>query len=206
VDKTGESQDRGRVGAVVLAAGQSTRMGQAKQVLPWGKHTVIEQVNSTLIQAGISEIVVVTGAAREQVEARLRTLPVNLVHNPDYSTAEMVTSLQVGIRSLSPAVEALLVVLGDQPGIEAGVVRAVVKAYRAGKSRLVVPSYEKRRGHPWLADQSLWPDLMALREEKTLRDFLNEHADEIEYVNIDSPSILKDVDTPEDYRRQKPKE
>jgi molybdenum cofactor cytidylyltransferase len=206
VDKTGESQDRGRVGAVVLAAGQSTRMGQAKQVLPWGKHTVIEQVNSTLIQAGISEIVVVTGAAREQVEARLRTLPVNLVHNPDYSTAEMVTSLQVGIRSLSPAVEALLVVLGDQPGIEAGVVRAVVKAYRAGESRLVVPSYEKRRGHPWLADQSLWPDLMALREEKTLRDFLNEHADEIEYVNIDSPSILKDVDTPEDYRRQKPKE
>jgi molybdenum cofactor cytidylyltransferase len=193
------------LGAVVLAAGRSTRMGQPKQLLQWGQWTVIEQVVDTLRLAGVGETVVVTGAVHEQVEAALRSKGVKTVYNPDYAAAEMLTSLKVGLRALSSGVEAALVVLGDQPGSEPDAARAVADAFRKQQARLVVPSYQMRRGHPWLLARSLWPDLLALPQEKTLRDFLNENSREILYVEVNSPAILKDLDTPEDYQEQHPK-
>jgi molybdenum cofactor cytidylyltransferase len=194
------------LGAVVLAAGQSRRMGQPKQVLPWGSRTVIEQVVGTLEAAGVGEIVVVTGAARELVEAALSGQRAQTVYNPAFAEAEMLSSLKVGMRSLSENIRATLVVLGDQPGIEESVVREVVEAHIREGARLVIPSYQMRRGHPWLLEQSLWAELLALPEDKTLRDFLDAQREEIVYANVNSPAILKDVDTPEDYRQQKPPE
>lgn len=193
-------------GAVVLAAGQSRRMGSPKMVLPWGDHTVIEQVAGTLIAAGVGQIVVVTGGARDRVEAALSGYPVELVHNPDYARAEMLSSLQAGIRQLNPGIEACLIVLGDQPGIEVNVIRAVMDRFHKSKNKakLIVPSYKMRRGHPWLAARSLWNELLAMQPGQTLRDFLHAHSGEITYVEVDSPSILKDMDTPEDYQAQRP--
>ncbi len=191
-------------GAVVLAAGQSRRMGAPKLVLPWGQNTVIEQVVRSLGEGGIREIVVVTGGAREAVEAALAGYPVRFAHNPHYAQSEMVTSLQIGLRALSPGCPALLIALGDQPVIEAGVIQAVLAAYRSSGSRLVIPSYQMRRGHPWLVARELWPDLLALQPAQSLRDFLKAHEDDIQYVNVDTPNVLKDMDTPEDYARLKP--
>lgn len=196
------------IGAVVLAAGQSRRMGRPKLCLPWGTTTILGQVITTLGSAGLDEIVVVTGAARQEVEALALglagQLPLHTVHNPDYAQTDMLGSVQTGLRALSAQVEAALIVLGDQPQVQKRTVELVLEAYKNHRAGLVIPSYNKRRGHPWLAARRLWPSLLSLASEQTLRDFLSAHPDEILYVTIEDDSILRDVDTPEQYASEKP--
>lgn len=193
-----------KIGAIVLAAGQSRRMGQPKLVLPWGKHTVIEQVVGTLFSAEIQKIVVVTGGARDLVEAALSGSEVTFAHNPDYDQSEMLRSLQVGIRALPADCQALLVVLGDQPLIEAAVVRAVVDLFLSTNASIVIPSYQMRRGHPWLVKRSHWDELLSMSSDQTMHQFIQAHRDEIAYVIVDTASILQDMDTPEDYQKNNP--
>jgi molybdenum cofactor cytidylyltransferase len=188
------------IAAIVLAAGLSRRMGVPKMVLPWKNTTVIGQVVDVLVKAGISEIVVVTGGAHEQVEAVLKGSPVELVFNPRYTQDEMAYSLQTGLAALSDKVEATLVALGDQPQIECTVVQAILAAYQQSRAEIIVPSYKMRRGHPWLIVRSLWPDVQILAPGQTLRDFLNAQAEKIKYLPVETPSILQDLDTPEDYQ------
>jgi molybdenum cofactor cytidylyltransferase len=192
------------IAAVVLAAGRSVRMGQPKMVLPWGDSTVIGRVVQVLAWAEIQPIAVVTGGARRQVEAALSGKTVQLVFNPRFVQAEMLVSLQIGLRSLGEEPTAALVVLGDQPQIELEVVQSILARYRSQRAALVVPSYQMKRGHPWLVERRLWQAIFDLGPRRTLRDLLNTYADQIDYLNVDSPSVLRDLDTPEDYRRQRP--
>lgn len=193
-----------QVGAVILAAGRSTRMGRPKIALPWGDTTVIGQVVRVLTSAGIGEILVVTGAARNEVRGAFQSLPVKELYNPDYPQGEMLSSLQVGLSTLGDHLDATLVVLGDQPQIQARVVTALVQEYASTDSSLVVPSFQMRRGHPWLLDRSLWPAVLALKRRETLRDFLNANQASIRYVSVDTSTILQDMDTPGDYQKYRP--
>lgn len=193
-------------GAVVMAAGLSRRMGQPKLIMPWGGTTVIGKVVAALLDGGAREVVVVTGGYRELVEEALRGSPARVLFNPDFERGEMLSSLQCGLRGLSQEIDAALVALGDQPQIETHTVQSVIEAYQASSAPLVVPSYQMHRGHPWLVAHGLWPEIISLSGVQTLRDFLNDHAQEIQYLNVDSPSILMDLDTPEDYRRNHPGE
>lgn len=190
-----------RIAAVVLAAGQSKRMGSPKLVLPWGQDTVIGKVVHTLEEAGLDEIVVVTGSASPLIEAALQGFSVRTLHNPDFAYGEMLASCQMGFEALDTQVEAALVVLGDQPQIEAGVVKSVLRLYIKSKPVLVVPSYQMHRGHPWLVARKLWPAVLALQPQETLRDFLAQQAAQITYLPVKSSSILQDLDTPADYDR-----
>lgn len=197
------------IAAVILAAGQSRRMGRPKMVLPWGEHTVIAQVVSVLAQSGVEEIIVVTGGARQQVEAALSGLPVRAVHNPRCREDHMALSLQVGLEHASGQSEAALVALGDQPQVESAVVRAVLSAFAQTRAPLVVPSFRAqdgrlRRGHPWLVARPLWDEVLALRPPDTLRRILDDHSDRLHYIEVQTGSILRDIDTPEDYRRERP--
>jgi molybdenum cofactor cytidylyltransferase len=195
------------IAAVILAAGQSKRMGQPKMLLPWGETTVLRQVLTTFAQIGVSEIVVVTGGAREAVEAEAARsagkIPLRCVHNPDFEGGEMLSSVQAGLAALGPEVAAALIGLGDQPQLSLESARKVVAAAEAPGARLLVPSYNLRRGHPWLVERSLWNEILALQAPQTLRDFLNSQAGGIRYVEADQ-TILKDLDTPEDYQRERP--
>ncbi len=195
-----------KIGAVVLAAGLSRRMGAPKLLLPWGERKVLEHVVMTLWEAGIESIEVVTGGYREQVENLLRALPFPLrwVHNPEFAEGEMISSLKVGLTHLPQDLEAALIVLGDQPQIQQDVITQLVKRYAERKPLLVVPSYRMRRGHPWLVDRRLWAELVALPRERTLRDFLAFHVEKIDYLVVDTPSVVQDLDTPEDYEQMKP--
>ena len=191
------------IAAVVLAAGQSRRMGSPKMILPWGNTTVIGHVVAVLQEAGVGEICVVTGGAHEQVEAALHDLGVKTVLNPRFEQDEMALSLQVGLENLSAQAQAALVVLGDQPQIQVQVVCSVMQMYETQQARLVVPSYQMRRGHPWLIDRALWSEVMALQSPCTLRDVLTSHPERIHYVPVETDSILRDLDTPEDYGRER---
>jgi molybdenum cofactor cytidylyltransferase len=198
------------IAAVILAAGESKRMGRPKLVLPWGPTTVIGQVIRTVHGAGIQDILVVTGGAHRELEEALGCLEisqdVNLrtILNKAYGTGEMLSSIKLGLSELGDQVEAALILLGDQPQVEPGVIRAILDIYNAAQALIVMPSYRFHRGHPWLIDRSLWRTVVSLGETQTMRDFFYEHASHIHYVNVDTPSILKDLDTPEDYRRELP--
>lgn len=187
------------ISAIILAAGESKRMGQPKMLLPWGNVTVIEQVINTFLRAGVEDILIVTGSSQEQVEKMIERYPVRKIHNRGYSSGEMLSSLQCGIRELKA--EATLIGLGDQPQVEEKSVRAICNAYETSKSNLLVPSFQMKRGHPWLVARPMWDEILALQPPRTLRDFLNSHTDRIQYVNLDTPTILADLDTPEDYEK-----
>lgn len=192
------------ISALILAAGQSKRMGRPKMLLPWGELTVIEQVVKTFLNAGVEDIVVVTGGAREQVDKAIESYPVQRVHNSDYEKGEMLSSLQLGLSKLSQPVQAALIGLGDQPQVQERSVRLVCEAYRESQSRLVVPSFQMRRGHPWLVARTLWQEILALTPPESARDFLNRHAAEIHYVDMQTSSILADLDTLQDYQKDRP--
>jgi len=190
--------------AVILAAGESKRMGQPKMLLPWGNETVLTHVISVFQSAGVEDILIVTGGAREQVEGLLSSMYVRTMYNEEHVSGEMLSSIQCGVRSLTRQTQAVLIGLGDQPQVQERSVRSVCEAYLASKSNLVVPSYRMRRGHPWLVAHPLWEALLAMKSPQSPRDFLNAHREEISYVEVDDPNILADLDTPEDYQRWHP--
>jgi len=192
------------ISAVILAAGKSIRMGQPKMLMPWGNTTVLGKVIETIQQAGMEDILVVTGGARNEVENVAEKHNARVTHNKDYANGEMLESIQLGLQGQKAKSEAALICLGDQPQIEEGSVRKVCAAFRQNASRIVVPSYQMRRGHPWLIARELWGDVLKLRSPESMRDFLNTHKDNIFYVEHDSPSILQDLDTPADYLKYKP--
>lgn len=189
--------------AIILAAGQSRRMGQPKMLLPWGETTVIGQVIAAFKMAGVDDILVVTGGAREQVEELVGT-SVRTVFNPKYAQGEMLSSIQHGLAELKPETDAILIALGDQPQVQERSVQLVMDEYYRSGASIVVPSFQMRRGHPWLVARPLWNEILAMRPPESMRDFLNRHAADIQYVTINNNSILQDLDTPDDYLKSRP--
>jgi molybdenum cofactor cytidylyltransferase len=192
------------VAAIVLAAGQSRRMGSPKINLPWADSTILGHILMQLTRAGIQQIIVVLGDVQfENLTGEILD-SVKIVKNPEASKTGMLTSLQVGMRQLGPEVQAFLVVLGDQPQISEEVVKALISEFTRTRKELIVPSYRMRRGHPWLVARSFWKELISLNEPETLRSFLDGKSSIIHYLNVGAAAILKDIDTPEDYTSEKP--
>jgi molybdenum cofactor cytidylyltransferase len=192
------------IAAVVLAAGKSERMGRPKMALAWGESTVLGTILQALASATIQEIRVVTGASKIVVEDICTREGVKTIFNGAFAEADMLSSIQVGISALPTAADAALIVLGDQPQIQVETVRRLAQVYELAASPLVVPSHNMRRGHPWLIDRGLWPELLRMSTNETARDFLIRNDSQIHYVEIDSATILDDLDTPGDYLKSRP--
>jgi molybdenum cofactor cytidylyltransferase len=189
--------------AIILAAGQSTRMGEPKMLMPWGKSTVLQTVVSAFQSAGVDEVLVVTGAMREQVEA-LVGRSVQTVFNAGYVEGQMLSSIQAGLTEKQREARAVLIGLGDQPQVQTRIVQRILQTYQRTNASIVVPSFEKHRGHPWLVGREHWDEILGMRAPETMRDFLNRHASQIKYLEVDTASILADMDTPDDYLKSKP--
>lgn len=202
------------ISAIILAAGESKRMGQPKMTLKWGDTTVLGHVISVFAHAGIEDILVVTGSAREEIEKVViegkKNYPVRSVFNENFAQREMLSSIQCGLRALTPLPSqweggtAALIGLGDQPQVRERSVRMVCETFRQTGSPIVVPSYQMRRGHPWLVDKKLWEEILEMNAPQTPRDFLNGYSSEIRYVEVDDAGILADLDTPEQYQASQP--
>ncbi len=202
---------RARVGAVVLAAGMSTRMGQPKQLMLWDGKPMVRHVVDALMAGGAEAgaTVVVVGHEREKVEAALSGSKAKAAFNPDYADGSLLKSLQVGVAAVQspefmggPPPGAVLVVLGDQPQIKSQVAQLVIARWRASGGEIVAPRFEGRRGHPILFARSIWPEILAVQPVGSPRDILNVYSGRVTYVDVDDDSILRDIDTPEDYRQE----
>jgi molybdenum cofactor cytidylyltransferase len=188
------------IAGIVLAAGESKRMDYPKMILPWANTTVIGQIIIILKKSDLNDILVVTGGWRDEVEGALSGFQVRTIYNPNFKEGGMLSSVQAGIEALDSEYDAALITLGDQPFIKLRVVTSILNTYRTSNSVLIVPSYEMRRGHPWLVDRILWGEILELGKDYTLRDFLNMKQGLINYVPVNTNSILLDLDTPEDYQ------
>ena len=191
------------IAAIIAAAGRSTRMGEPKQLLPWGKSTVLGTVAHSLDAAGALPVLCVVGHRADEMAAALGNAPALLLRNADYLAGEMLSSFQTGVRHLTayaPSPLGTLLALGDQPHIPVDVIRSVLDHARQRPDHIVIPSYEMRRGHPFYLPAHLWPALLALTQEETLRTLLQRHQSLITYVNVTTDAILHDIDTPADYQ------
>lgn len=185
--------------ALVLAAGESKRMGRSKQLLPFGKKTILETVIDHISQSTVDDTLIVLGSKREKIEEAIKDFPVKSVHNPNFKKG-MLSSVQKGFASLPEDVDAVLVFLGDQPMIPSSVINEIVRAYQSTEKGIVLPVYEHKRGHPVLISTRYREEVAHLNPEIGLRELVHKHEEDILEVQIDSSSILEDIDTPDDYK------
>jgi len=187
---------------IVLAAGESRRMGQPKQLLPFGKHTILERVVDTLLTAGVGEVVVVLGHLADRVRPVLGDRPVRAVVNTEYRQG-MLSSVKCGVRAVGAGYDAVLFALGDQPQIEGAVVSEVMRAYRDGKAGIVIPRYGDKKGHPIIINLQRYREAIAnLPEDAGLNVLMQEHADDVRLIDVATEDIIRDIDVPDDYTRE----
>jgi molybdenum cofactor cytidylyltransferase len=178
-------------------------MGRLKQLLPYGGHTVIEQIVSVLLASPVDEVLVVTGHERRAVETALAKWPVLTVFNPDYAQGEMLSSVQAGLWAVAAESQAALVAVGDMPAIEGNVVAKLIEAYRvAGEKHIYIPSYQMRAGHPVLVPRPYWKAILSLPRDDNLRSVLRARNTHVHWVVVDTASVLRDIDTPADYQHE----
>ena len=187
--------------AVVLAAGESRRMGTQKLLLPFGDATVVEAVVRAALASSIGRAVAVLGADRDAVRAKIEPSGVDFAVNERFADG-MLSSIQTGFRALPPEAEAAVIMLGDQPFLPSSVVDAVVRGYRESLKGIVIPVFRTRRGHPVLVDLKYRDEVLALDPADGLRRLMRTHPEDIAEVEVDDANILRDLDTPEDYRGQ----
>jgi molybdenum cofactor cytidylyltransferase len=189
-----------RIGALVLAAGDSRRMGRNKQMLPYGESTVIETILSVLRETPVDGVTVVLGRSWEEVWGAIDGLDVEMFVNPRPENG-MLSSVQWGLAQMRDDLDGFLIVLGDQPQIRAETVTALIQVAEKHPKSIFLPTYRGRRGHPVLFRASLKKAILDLPLTGGLNRLLADLPEEVQEVPVDSDTVLKDIDTPEDYRR-----
>lgn len=191
------------ISAVVLAAGRSTRMGEAKQMLRLGGRSMLERTLENVGASGVQEVVLVLGFAAEAIRREISEPSldgVRVVVNENYKSG-MASSLRAGLEAASPAMDAALIVLADQPFVRPDTMRRLFEVHRDSGAKIVAPSYEGRRGNPVLLDRSIFAEAMSLEGDVGCRAIFANHADGMVCIEVDDPAVLADIDTREDYER-----
>lgn len=195
------------IAAIILAAGKSTRMGVPKMLLPWGSRSVIETVLQHVLDMELSPVVVVTGANHTLLDDKLAQFVdrIHLVPNDQYDKLEMFFSIKLGIRQVIHQCDAAMLFLGDQPHISPQIIADLVSLFSDRNAGILIPSYNMRRGHPILLHRRHFQEILDLPNDASMKIFLANHEQDIQYLLIRDDSILEDMDSPEDYQRLKNK-
>jgi molybdenum cofactor cytidylyltransferase len=202
---TAAQNPNSQVSAVILAAGSSTRMGQAKQLLPLGGTTVLARTIDNVRSAGLVEIVLVLGASAEAIRRQLPTSlleGLKVVVNQAYRQG-MASSLREGLSALDPQTGGALIILGDQPFVRPQTLHQIMAGYHRSGAQIVIPSHQGNRGNPVLLSRSVFPEVMALEGDTGCRAIFPNHLDAILKVEVEDPGILLDIDNQDDYDRLK---
>ena len=188
-----------KIWAIILAAGASTRMKQQKLLLPFNGKTIIETVVENVARSVSSNILVVLGSHREQIQEQLVNSAVKIGVNENYMDG-MLSSVICGFRALPGEAKAALIFLADQPQIPAHVTDLVIKAWIESGKGIVIPTFNGRRGHPVLIETRYKADIERLDPEKGLRVLSEKFKNDVFEVECSIPEILRDIDTPEEYQ------
>jgi molybdenum cofactor cytidylyltransferase len=193
------------IGAVVLAAGASSRMGRPKAALPLGVQgqTVLSRGVASLLAAGVPGVVVVAGAHPEAIRLalRLRDRRVRVVDNPAWREGQL-SSLLSGLAALDgPVLEAMLMTLVDVPLVEPDTIRRLMRTWRETGAPIVRPARDDEHGHPVLFDRRVFPELRAADPARGAKPVVHAHAAALVNVPVSDDGAFLDLDTPADYER-----
>jgi molybdenum cofactor cytidylyltransferase len=179
---------------IILAAGESRRMGRPKALLPFRGATFVDGLIAAFTPF-CDAVIVVTGAHDREIRGGMQ-LPAQVVWNPDYAGGQL-TSLQTGLRAAPPDTVRVLFTLVDHPSVQASTIERLL----ISTAPFAIPRYEGRRGHPIAFAARLIPEFLALAPQQSARDIRDRYASEIDYCDVADPGILDDIDDPDTYSR-----
>lgn len=186
--------------AILTAAGESTRMGQLKPLLPWCGVTLIEYQIANLLHAGLDEVIVVLGHEADAILPRIKMLKATHVVNPDYRRGKA-TSIKTGLRLVSPDADAILLLAVDQPR-SGDLIGLVLHSHVTKNALITSPRYQGHGGHPVVFSSALRREMEEISDEtQGLRKVFRTHDGEINAVHIDDPQGRLDLNTYENYER-----
>ncbi|RIJ50466.1 molybdenum cofactor cytidylyltransferase [Maribellus luteus] len=191
-----------KVWCLILAAGESTRMKQQKLLMPWNGKTVVEATVEKALASDTDQVLVVTGSHRSEIESLLKPSGVKIVVNESYQDG-MLSSVLCGIKTIPSAVDAVLVMLGDQPMIQTSVINRIIEIYQKEGAKIILPVWEEKRGHPVLFDLQFREEMFGLKGNPGLRELLQRYPNDVKELEVDTSEIVEDLDTQEDYQKLK---
>ena len=193
-----------KIGAIILAAGMSKRMGSPKLLLPLNGHPVIYHPIALAMQQELHPIVVITGQYIEEMSKVMKgNKDITFLYNPDYKSG-ISSSLKLGIKTLANHVDAAMIFLGDQPFVHEQVVRSIQTVYeneRENGKWIVRPRYAGQPGHPILFDHHLFENFLSLNGDEGGRSIINSHKECLKLIDFSEQLWGMDIDTSEDYEK-----
>lgn len=191
------------IAGLILAAGESSRMGRDKALLDFRGLSFLETAAATLRSAGVEPIVVVLGHRAQEIRRATRLEGVQVVVNERYSLGQT-SSLQAGLRVLGDSeIEAVVLWLVDHPAVSAETVAKLVTEFRKSNAPVVIPQYRGERGHPVMISRVLFEELLRLAPGEAANTTIRKHRDETTWIDVDDPGVRLDIDDPEEYRNLK---
>lgn len=189
------------IAGLILAAGESSRMGRDKALLTYGGRTFLETIISTLREAGIERVAVVLGHHAAEIQQAVKFEGVEVVVNFKYRHGQT-SSLQVGLRALEGVnPEAVVLCLVDQPLVSVETVKKLVEVFEKSKCAVVIPTFQGQRGHPVLIGRELFAEILALGPGEGANTVIRRRHDATKFVEVEDRGVLLDIDDPETYRR-----
>ncbi|MDH5365096.1 MAG: molybdenum cofactor cytidylyltransferase [Dehalococcoidia bacterium] len=186
------------ISAILLAAGESNRMGQPKQLMPFDHSTIVEGAIDNLLNSAVSEIIVVLGYKSEEIRKTIAGKPIKIATNPDYQQG-MSTSIITGLKQVDKRARAVLIALGDQPFVDSQTINSLVEAFIANNRGIIIPVYQGRRGNPVIFAIKYKGELLNLKGDVGGREIIKRHPDDVLEVAVNSEGVLLDIDTMENY-------
>ena len=187
---------------IILSAGESKRMGTPKQLLPWGKTIILQQVIDNAAASHLEQILLVLGSHAGEIAGKITISPkIEIVVNHDFKEG-MSSSVKCGIKNAPAGADAFMLLLGDQPFISPAIINRLLDEYQTSKHGIVIPVYNGKHGHPVIFAAKYKQELLAIADQGA-KAVVNNHLQDILEVPLDAPEILTDIDTPQDYQKAK---
>ena len=187
------------VSAILMAAGESKRMGKPKQLMPFGRSTILEQTVDNLLSSEITEIIVVVGYKAEEMIKTIASRPVKIALNPMYQLG-MSTSIVTGLNLINAKTQAVMLALADQPLVDSKTINQLIEEFYNHNKGIAVPAYQGKRGHPVIFSIKYKKELLVLTGDIRGQRVTNHDPDDILEVSVDSESINIDIDNINDYQ------
>jgi molybdenum cofactor cytidylyltransferase len=183
---------------IILAAGDSTRMGYPKALLPLGCETFLTRILETVRKVGLAESTIVLGRAATAILPRIQDCPGRILINPDPDRGQL-SSIQLGLSSVPPDALGAMIWPVDQPAVSEGLVRGLVQLFIQSEPRIVFPRFGQKRGHPAVFHRDLFQEFMETPLEEGPKNILARHARETAEILTEEPGVVEDIDTPAEY-------
>jgi molybdenum cofactor cytidylyltransferase len=188
------------IAPIVLAAGDSTRMGFPKALLPIGADIFLTRILDTLDKLGLPDAITVLGSDAAQISSRISERRVQIIVNPNPADGQL-SSIKLALSQIDPSSAGCLVWPVDQPGISENLVRALIRLFSDSQAPLVLPRCRERRGHPAIFGRTLFQEIMETPLHDGLKGLILRHQGDMALLSTNELASVEDVDTPEDYFR-----